>query len=318
MTPSKFSKLVIQLDQLTDKQNQELQDLLSEQEPVKKIIRQLEHRLIEDPECPHCHSSIINRFGKKGDMQRYRCKNCLKTFTATTNTPLARLRHKEKWVNYLEGMLESKVLRQSARDYSINLKTAFRWRHRFLQLPAELKARLLEGIVEADETFFAYSEKGNKHLNHRARKRGKKTGKQGRSKEDWVPVLTARDRGTHTFEAILESTSIQGISEQLIGKIEKDSILCSDGYKSYIQFAQNNDLVHKRLNLSSGIRVIDKVFHIQNVNAYHSRLKNWINKFHGVATKYLDHYLGWFRLMDTSENFSKNNMFQLQQHLVGT
>lgn len=318
MTPSKFSKLVIQLDQLTDKQNQELQDLLSEQEPVKKIIRQLEHRLIEEPECPHCHSSIINRFGKKGDMQRYRCKNCLKTFTATTNTPLARLRHKEKWVNYLEGMLESKVLRQSARDYSINLKTAFRWRHRFLQLPAELKARLLEGIVEADETFFAYSEKGNKHLNHRARKRGKKTGKQGRSKEDWVPVLTARDRGTHTFEAILESTSIQGISEQLIGKIEKDSILCSDGYKSYIQFAQNNDLVHKRLNLSSGIRVIDKVFHIQNVNAYHSRLKNWINKFHGVATKYLDHYLGWFRLMDTSENFSKNNMFQLQQHLVGT
>jgi len=318
MTPSKFSKLVVQLDQLTDKQNQELQGLLSDQEPVKKIIRQLEHRLIEEPECPHCHSSIINRFGKKGDMQRYRCKNCLKTFTATTNTPLARLRHKEKWINYLEGMLESKVLRQSAHDYGINLKTAFRWRHRFLQLPSELKARLLEGIVEADETFFAFSEKGNKHLNRRAKKRGKKTGKQGCAKEDWVPVLTARDRGTHTFEAILDSTSIQGIGKQLAGKIEKDSIFCSDGYKSYIQFAQNNDLVHKRLNLSSGVRVIDKVFHIQNVNAYHSRLKNWINKFHGVATKYLDHYLGWFRLIDTSRNHNKNNMFQLQQHLVGT
>lgn len=318
MIPAEFSKLVMQIDHLTDKQNQELQELLTGQEPVKRIIRELEHRLIEDPECPHCHSSIINRFGKKGDMQRYRCKNCMKTFTATTNTPLARLRFKEKWVNYIEGMLESKVLRQSARENDINLKTAFRWRHRFLQLPAELKAKLLEGIVETDETFFAYSEKGNKHLNRRARKRGKQTGKQGRSKEDWVPVLTARDRGRHTFEAILDSTSIKEISEQLGGKIEKDSILCSDGYKSYIQFAQNNDLVHKRLNLSAGIRVIDKVFHIQNVNAYHSRLKQWIAKFHGVATKYLDHYLGWFRLMDTSENLNKNNLFQIQQHLMGT
>ena len=318
MIPAEFSKLVMQIDHLTDKQNQELQELLTGQEPVKRIIRELEHRLIEAPECPHCHSSIINRFGKKGDMQRYRCKNCMKTFTATTNTPLARLRFKEKWVNYIEGMLESKVLRQSARENDINLKTAFRWRHRFLQLPAELKAKLLEGIVETDETFFAYSEKGNKHLNRRARKRGKQTGKQGRSKEDWVPVLTARDRGRHTFEAILDSTSIKEISEQLGGKIEKDSILCSDGYKSYIQFAQNNDLVHKRLNLSAGIRVIDKVFHIQNVNAYHSRLKQWIAKFHGVATKYLDHYLGWFRLMDTSENLNKNNLFQIQQHLMGT
>ncbi len=318
MIPAEFSKLVMQIDHLTDKQNQELQELLTGQEPVKRIIRELEHRLIEDPECPHCHSSIINRFGKKGDMQRYRCKNCMKTFTATTNTPLARLRFKEKWINYIEGMLESKVLRQSARENDINLKTAFRWRHRFLQLPAELKAKLLEGIVETDETFFAYSEKGNKHLNRRARKRGKQTGKQGRSKEDWVPVLTARDRGRHTFEAILDSTSIKEISEQLGGKIEKDSILCSDGYKSYIQFAQNNDLVHKRLNLSAGIRVIDKVFHIQNVNAYHSRLKQWIAKFHGVATKYLDHYLGWFRLMDTSENLNKNNLFQIQQHLMGT
>ncbi len=318
MIPAEFSKLVMQIDHLTDKQNQELQELLTGQEPVKRIIRELEHRLIEDPECPHCHSSIINRFGKKGDMQRYRCKNCMKTFTATTNTPLARLRFKEKWINYIEGMLESKVLRQSARENDINLKTAFRWRHRFLQLPAQLKAKLLEGIVETDETFFAYSEKGNKHLNRRARKRGKQTGKQGRSKEDWVPVLTARDRGRHTFEAILDSTSIKEISEQLGGKIEKDSILCSDGYKSYIQFAQNNDLVHKRLNLSAGIRVIDKVFHIQNVNAYHSRLKQWIAKFHGVATKYLDHYLGWFRLMDTSENLNKNNLFQIQQHLMGT
>ena len=33
------------------------------------------------------------------------------------------------------------------------------------------------------------------------------------------------------------------------------------------------------------------VYHLQNVNAYDSRLKNWMGRFHGVATKYLENYL---------------------------
>jgi hypothetical protein len=46
--------------------------------------------------------------------------------------------------------------------------------------------------------------------------------------------------------------------------------------------------------------VIAGIYHIQNVNAFDSRLKNWIRRFHGVATKYLDSYLGWFRALDRS------------------
>jgi len=37
---------------------------------------------------------------------------------------------------------------------------------------------------------------------------------------------------------------------------------------------------------------------VQNVNAYHSRLKVWVRHFKGVSTKYLDSYLGWFRTID--------------------
>ena len=33
-------------------------------------------------------------------------------------------------------------------------------------------------------------------------------------------------------------------------------------------------------------------WHIQNVNAYHSRLKPWMRPFNDVATKCLEHYLG--------------------------
>ena len=36
----------------------------------------------------------------------------------------------------------------------------------------------------------------------------------------------------------------------------------------------------------------------QNVNAYHSRWKQWMDRFKGVATSYLENYLGWFRALD--------------------
>jgi hypothetical protein len=31
------------------------------------------------------------------------------------------------------------------------------------------------------------------------------------------------------------------------------------------------------------------------------RLKRWIDRFNGVATKYLQHYLAWFRYLDSKE-----------------
>ena len=318
MTPAQFKKLLSELEHLTDTQVRRVETFLKGDDAVQPIITELEQRMVDAPECPHCHSSLINRHGKAGSMQRYRCKNCLKTFTATTDTPLARLRHKEKWLDYLQCMISGKVLRESAKECDINLKTSFRWRHRFLQLPATLKASLLEGIVEADETLFARSEKGSKTLDRKPRKRGMRAKKRGRSKDDWVPVLTVRDRGKHTYEAILPSVSSKQLNDELKGKIEKDSVLCSDGFKAYIKFAQGNDLIHKRLNVAAGVKVIDRVFHIQNVNAYHSRLKEWLQRFHGVATKYLDNYLGWFRFLDTQENPNKNNLFKAQQQLAGT
>lgn len=42
------------------------------------------------------------------------------------------------------------------------------------------------------------------------------------------------------------------------------------------------------------------VYHIQNVNAYDSRLKQWMRRFHGAATHYLANYLGWRRLIERS------------------
>jgi len=63
-------------------------------------------------------------------------------------------------------------------------------------------------------------------------------------------------------------------------------------------------ITHRPVNLAAGVRVIAGVYHIQNVNAYHSRLKQWMKRFHGVATRYLENYLGWFRWLDQQENLN--------------
>lgn len=52
-------------------------------------------------------------------------------------------------------------------------------------------------------------------------------------------------------------------------------------FKSYIKFAQANDLVNKRLNIAAG-----------------------------VATKYLWNYLGCFFFLDTNINTNRNNMLK--------
>jgi len=53
--------------------------------------------------------------------------------------------------------------------------------------------------------------------------------------------------------------------------------------------------------MRKGIYVKKSLFHIQHVNAYHKRLKQLMQRFHNVATKYLDNYLYWFRYLEQSK-----------------
>ena len=318
MNTATFNTMLAALEHLTDQQIRCVERVLKGESPEKQVIHAIQQRMVEKPECPYCHGDQIKRHGKMGSMQRYRCKSCSKTFNATTKTPMSGLHHKGKWFDYFACMIEGKTLRESAKACGIDLKTSWRWRHRFLEAPALLKALSLQGIVEADETLFPYSEKGNKSLNRAAKKRGSKAKKPGRSKEDWVSVLTIRDRSGQTCDAVISSVGAAQLNAEFKDKIEPDSVLCSDGLRSYVRVASENKLIHKQLNISAGVRVIDTVFHIQNVNAYHSRLKTWMRRFHGVASKYLEHYLGWFRFLESNENPDKNNLFAIQQQILTT
>ena len=249
--------------------------------------------------CPHCNHPGIRPWGLASGLPRYRCQGCKRTFGPLTKTPLAGLHHKDRWLLYLEKFSEGEPVRKAARRCAINKKAAFLWRHRFLALPSVLGARQERGIVEADETYFLRSFKGQRHLPRRSRKRGGRASKRGLSFEQ-VPVLTVRDRSGATFDAILPRDDHQAIETVLKPLLAPDAVLCTDGGGKgpFALAAREMGRAHRAVNLSKGIWVLAGVYHIQNVNGYHSRLKGWMFRFHGVATKYLSHYLGWRRMIE--------------------
>ncbi len=250
--------------------------------------------------CPRCKHTGFYRHGKANSLQRYRCRRCGRTFNCLTNTPLARLRLKDRWLAYFDSLRDPACTVQRAADQvGVHANTSFRWRHRMLDWARQDRPRTLQGIVEVDETFLLESEKGNKQLVHRRpRKRGGVARRRGISAEQ-VNIVVARDRsgGTIDFVAGRGALKVARLDTDLLPRLERDVLLLTDGNPVYARFARKAGIRHRGLNLSKGVRV-EGGWHIQNVNAYHSRFKEWLRHFHGVATRYLDNYLGWCWAID--------------------
>jgi len=298
MKPNDFRKLSSALKELTPHQRQVVMDRLQPAAQASASCHLVETRVAEKLICPHCAHQQVSRWGFANGLQRYRCSACRVTFNALTETPLAGLRHKAKWMDYAKQLVEGTSVRKSAAAVGIHPNTAFRWRHRFLKLPNSQQAISLAGIAEADETYFLESQKGKRQgLSRAPRKRGGKASKRGLSEEQ-IPVLICRDRAGNTADFMLKKADKEHIGAALKPLLPADVILCTDGAKSLAAVAKEMGITHRPVNLAAGQRVVAGVYHVQNVNAYDSRLKEWMRRFHGVATRYLGNYLGWRRLIE--------------------
>ena len=126
-----------------------------------------------------------------------------------------------------------------------------------------------------------------------------------------IPILIARDRTGAHIDGVLPDRSEAAVRPVLEGKLSKDNTLqCMDGDKALIAFAGAEGIECELIIASKGEHVHENVLHIQNVNAYGSRFKQWLNRFNGVATKYLQSYLGWRRWLERDEDvITQKNAF---------
>jgi transposase-like protein len=281
-----------------------------------EAVRLLEQAFAAAPRCRHCGATGLQRWGYASGLRRYRCQACRKTFNALTGTSLARLRKKACWLRYGEALAAGMSLTKAAAPCGVHLTTSFRWRHRFLRAPAAAR-EALAGVVEADETFFRRSHKGSRRWRRGdpppgrgPHRRGERASKRGLSAEQ-VPALIARDRAGHTVDAVLPDLGTEAIAAALGPVVAGDAVLCSDGAKAYAAFAAGHGLHHEPVNLAAGVRVREGAFHVQNVNAYHGRLKGWMGRFNGVATRYRPNYLGWRRALERAADPSASKTWLL-------
>ena len=124
--------------------------------------------------CPHCSSSKIRANGKLKGVQRYVCNGCKKNFSETTGKFWFGLKKRDKVNRYLYCLLSGYSIRKSAKETGISIQTSFDWRHKLLTSFSSVSSEEFEGIVESDDLFFAYSEKGIRILDRLSRIRGEK------------------------------------------------------------------------------------------------------------------------------------------------
>ena len=248
--------------------------------------------------CPHCHCPRSHRCGQASGLQRFRCLGCRRSYNALTGTPLARLRRKECWLTYLQCVLESRTVRQAATVTGVHRTTSFRWRHRFVPGAARDRARQLSAIVEADETYRLESQKGSRSLDRPPRRRGGVAKRRGIHREHDC-LLVARDRSGQTldFHTGRGQVTAAQLANCLLPVLTPDALLISDAAAVYRRFCADAGITHEAVNVRAGVRARGAI-HIQNVNAWHSRFKNWLIRFRGVASRYLAHYSGWQRVLD--------------------
>lgn len=248
--------------------------------------------------CPHCGGDDIRRWGRANGKPRYRCVACARTFNPLTGTPLAGLHYPDRWPDQAKALIAGETIAKAAERCGVDYTTAFRWRHRFLAALNHDKPARLSGIVEADETFILESCKGKRAGMTRApRKRGGKASKRGLSKEQ-IPVLVARDRSGATIDAVLPCLDAASIRRALGQALTGASALCCDGGTAIKAFARRTKLALYILPAPGAPNPEAPHLHINNVNAYHGRLKEWMRRFHGVATVNLPTYLSWRRTIE--------------------
>ena len=248
--------------------------------------------------CPHCGCDDVRPWGRASGKPRYRCANCRKTFNPLTGTPLAGLHYPDRWNDQAQALIDGDTIAKAAERCRIDYTTAFRWRHRFLSALNSDKPKTLSGLVEADETFILESFKGKRGgLPRQARKRGGKASKRGLSAEQ-IPVIVARDRTGATLDAVLPRLDAASITAALGHVITRSAELCCDGGSAITAFARRARIKVHVLPAPGSPRPEAPDLHINNVNAYHGRLKEWLRPFHGVATKNLPSYLSWRRTIE--------------------
>jgi len=271
--------------------------------PVSPVSVLRDARFRSGIHCPHCGASRIRRWGTFKGRQRYRCTPCRRTFSDLTGTPAAYAKKLALWPCFAELLADGVSLRRAAGILRIHLSTAFRWRHAILGTLRECDEETLAGWIELTFLRFMHSEKGSRRLRRPARRRGWRPGSGGECRT--VHVVVASDRAGHSPAAATGQSSHPpdraALERCLKGRIGLRPTLVAEqgrfGPVSRLARQWGGTFHDARWGARRRARTL---VHVGTARAYSARLRQWLVRFRGVATRYLPNYLHWHRVVDRS------------------
>jgi transposase-like protein len=237
-----------------------------------------------DAVCPHCDSASVVRNGKKCGKQAYLCRNCGKSFVATTKSPIENSRSGATvWKQVISDTVEGISIDKTAERLALSHATVFNMRHKILYA---IERSLIEtpvtliGVCETDETYVPESVKGRKipqNYHRKARSHGAVAAKRGIS-EEYICVCASVNGEGKSMAVAINRASPGGneILDVFGDRVEESTVVLCDGKQSY--------------NAPEGKCTVAVTKRINKVNGLHSFIKQKLGAMRGVATVYLNRY----------------------------
>ena len=266
----------------------------------------------DKPYCPHCSSTKVVRRTESeiGRIGRYECHDCRATFKVTQGTvfhgtkiPL------QKWfiaIALIVNAKKSLSSHQLSRDLSLNQKSAWFMQTRIRSEMAKKGGALLQGIIEADETYI-----GGKPRKH-GKYKDKEPAKRGRGTKK-TPVIGVVERGGKVVAEVAKGLTGRAILEFIRSAVNmKDSELITDEYKAYNLVGRH--MKHAIVNHREG-QYVEGDAHTNTIEGFWSLLKRaWYGSHHQYSTAYTPLYVAEgcykynYREMDMFTKFIKDSM----------
>ena len=110
MRKPELKRITAALRQLTPDQRKSVAAELAalDAQPASTVL--IEGRFACGATCPHCKSMYVIRNGHANGLQRYRYRECCKTFSTLTGTPLNQLHKQGKWLDQAHALQDGQML----------------------------------------------------------------------------------------------------------------------------------------------------------------------------------------------------------------
>lgn len=283
--------------------------------------------------CPHCGSHFVRKNGSSNGKRQYVCKECKKTFRATTGT-IAHGSHRDEatWRTFIEGSLDGNTLERLGEKCGFGTNTAYRWRMRLFSCVQNSQiGKTLGGIIQEDEFYTNLSCKGNKKVGghnvepdykkygfrDKPHMRGGIAGKSGLSREK-ICIATAIDGSKNIIGAPigLGNVSKDGLGGFLDGRIDENSILVTDKSRAAITYADDRGLANVALDSRKESR--KGVYNLQSVNSLHSVIQSLVKSRSSFATKNAEAYITWEAWKILNRDKSTDEKVEILLNMVTT